>query len=126
MWIGKSGLPDQREPKGVNPMDITIRAHSGVTTLVNVLTVEPENQAKLLQLLQESTENCFSKLPGYIAGSCHKSQDGRRVVLYGQWRSPADIEAFRTKPEIAAYFKSITALAQFDSMICEPTYVHHT
>lgn len=106
-------------------MEITIRANSGVTTLVNVLTVEPENQAELLRLLQESTENCFSKLPGYIAASCHKSQDGRHVVLYGQWRCPADIEAFRTKPEIAAYFKSITALAKFESIICEPTYVDH-
>jgi quinol monooxygenase YgiN len=105
-------------------MEITIHANSGVTTLVNVLVVEPENQGKLLQLLKESTENCFSKLPGYISGSCHKSKDGRRVVLYGQWRSPADIEAFRANPEIVAYFKSITALAKFESIICEPTYVH--
>jgi len=106
-------------------MEINIRANSGVTTLVNVLVVEPENQEKLLRLLKESTESSFSKLPGYISASCHKSNDGRRVVLYGQWRSPADIEAFRAKPEIAAYFKSITALAQFESIICEPTYVDH-
>lgn len=42
----------------------------------------------------------MSKQPGYISASFHKSKDGRRVINYAQWRSPKDIEAFRSKPEI--------------------------
>jgi quinol monooxygenase YgiN len=106
-------------------MDITIRQTAGVVTLVNVFTVEPENQERLVQLLVEGTEAVFSKLPGYISASFHKSKDGRRVVNYGQWRSPEDIAAFRSDPAIAAYFGKVKALATFDAIVCEPTYVHH-
>jgi quinol monooxygenase YgiN len=106
-------------------MDITIRETAGVVTLVNIFTVEPENQERLVQLLIEGTETTFSKLPGYISASFHKSKDGRRVVNYGQWRSPEDIAAFRNDPAIGAYFGKVKALATFEAIVCEPTYVHH-
>jgi quinol monooxygenase YgiN len=106
-------------------MEITIRANDDVVTLINVFVVEPENQEKLIQILKEGTETMFSKLPGYISASFHKSKDGRRVVNYGQWRSAKDIEAFRTQPEIGAYFQRVKALAQFEAIVCEPSYVHH-
>ena len=106
-------------------MDTTNRQTAGVVTLVNVFTVEPENQERLVQLLIEGTETTFSKLPGYISASFHKSKDGRRVVNYGQWRSPEDIAAFRNDPAIGAYFGKVKALATFESIVCEPTYAHH-
>jgi heme-degrading monooxygenase HmoA len=105
-------------------MEITIRANSEVTTLINVFAVEPEDQEKLIQLLEEGTETLFSKQPGYISASFHKSKDGRRVVNYGQWRSPKDIEAFRIKPEIGEYLKRVKSLAQFETIVCEASYVH--
>jgi len=104
---------------------ITIRANGEITTLINVFVVEPEDQEKLIQVLKEGTEMLFSKQPGYISASFHKSKDGRRVVNYGQWRSPKDIEAFRNKPEIGEYFKRVKALAQFEAIVCQASYVHH-
>jgi quinol monooxygenase YgiN len=106
-------------------MEIAIRAKDAVTTLINIFVVEPQDQERLLQLLAEGTETLFSKQPGYIAASFHKSKDGRRIVNYGQWRSPQDIEAFRSKPELGAYFARVKALAQFEAIICEASYVHH-
>src|SRR5262245_53529018 len=81
-------------------MEVSIRPDNGIVTLINISTVEPENQDKLIGLLQEGTETVFSKQPGYISSSFHKSKDGRRVVTYAQWKSPRDIEAYRTKPEV--------------------------
>jgi quinol monooxygenase YgiN len=104
-------------------MEITIRENAGVVTLINVFTVEPGDQEKLLQMLKESTETVFSKLPGYVSASFHKSRDGRRIVNYGQWRSPQDIEAFRSNSEIGAYFGRIKALAQFEAIVCDASYV---
>ena len=106
-------------------MEITIRERSDIVTLINIFAVEPENQEQLVDLLTEGTETLFSKLPGYIAASFHKSADGKRVVNYGQWRSPADIAAFRTDPEIGAYFQRVKALAQVEAITCVPAYVHH-
>ena len=105
-------------------MEIAIRANNEIVTLINVFVVEPDDQAKLMKLLKEGTETFFSKEPGYIATSFHASRDGRRVVNYGQWRSAQDIEGFRSKPEIGEYFKRVKELAQYESVVCEVSYVH--
>jgi quinol monooxygenase YgiN len=105
-------------------MEITISSNREVATLINIFVVEPDNQDKLIQVLKEGTEALFSKQPGYISASFHKSMDGRRVVNYGQWRSPKDIDAFRSKPEISEYFKRVKELAQFESMVCDVSYVN--
>jgi quinol monooxygenase YgiN len=106
-------------------MEITIRQNAEVVTLINVFVVEPGNQDKVMQILKEGTENWFSKQPGYVSASFHKSNDGRRIVNYGQWRSPKDIEAFRSKPEFAAYVQPLMALAKGEAILCEASYVHH-
>ena len=104
--------------------EITISSNCDVATLINVFVVEPDNQDKLIEVLKEGTEALFSKQPGYISASSHKSMDGRRVVNYGQWRGPKDIDAFRSKPEIGEYFKRVRELAQFESMVCDVSYVN--
>jgi len=76
-------------------MEATIRADRNVTTLVNILNVEPENQQALAAVLKESIETFFSKMPGCISSSVLTGKNGRQVISYSQWRSPADIEAFR-------------------------------
>ena len=79
-------------------MEATIRIGSDITTLVNVFTVEPDNQQKLVQLLKEGTETFFSKQPGFISSSVHAGKEGGRAINYSQWRSAADIENFRKDP----------------------------
>jgi hypothetical protein len=45
-------------------MSTTIAVTKEVTTLINILTVEPENQQKLIKLLRDSTESVVSRLDG--------------------------------------------------------------
>jgi quinol monooxygenase YgiN len=106
------------------PMEMTIRANSGVMTLINVFTVDPENQQKLVAVLKEGTETLMSKRDGYIAVSIHVSKDGRRVINYSQWRSVKDIEAMRQHPDVGPYMKRVAALGTFEAIGCEVSYVH--
>jgi hypothetical protein len=32
-------------------------------------------------------------VPGFVSSSLHASRDGRRVVIYGQWRNAEQIKA---------------------------------
>ena len=106
-------------------MQPTIAVDSDFATQINIATVEPENQPKLVQLLREATDNMFSKMPGWISTSILKGKDGRRVFIYSQWRSAADIEAFRKDPNIARYLQDITALAKFEAVACDVIYAEH-
>ncbi len=106
-------------------MEVVIRPSNDLVTLVVVFRVEPENQDRLVQFLREGAEKLLSKQPGYIAASFHKSADGHRVINYAQWSSATDVEAYRSKPEIAEYFNRVRALAEFEPIICDVSYVHH-
>jgi quinol monooxygenase YgiN len=106
-------------------MYTTIRADDGVATLINIFTVEPENRDALIGLLKESTETSMAKKPGWISTNFLASRDGRRVVIYSQWRRPEDIDAMRQDPNMGPYLKKIAAIAKFEAMTCDVTYVHH-
>ncbi len=106
-------------------MNTTIAVTKQVTTLINILTVEPENQEKLIELLRGNTENVVSKLDGWISTSFIAAKDQRHVVIYSQWRDHASVEAMRTNPDMIAYFPRIAALAAFDSLAGDVVYNHH-
>ena len=86
-------------------------------TLVNVLSVEPSKQEELLGSLRHNTETVIKTLQGWIATSLIASSDGKRVVIYSQWDSVADVEAMRTDPRMSAYFPKVAALASLDSIV---------
>ena len=106
-------------------MEATIRTGSDVATLVNVFTVEPDNQQKLVQLLKEGTETFFSKQPGFISSSVHAGKEGGRAVNYSQWRSAGDIENFRKDPKFAPYIQRLAAIAKAETILCEVVEVNH-
>jgi NAD(P)-dependent dehydrogenase (short-subunit alcohol dehydrogenase family) len=93
-------------------MNATIAVTKEVTTLINILTVEPENQPKLIELLRDNTENVVSTLDGWISTSFIVAKDSRQVVIYSQWRELASLEAMRANPKMRAYFPRIAALAR--------------
>ena len=113
-----------RSQQGNRQMEISIRPNSDIVTLINVFTVEPSNQERLIQLLTEGTETLMSRQPGYISASVHKSKDARKVINYAQWKSTKDIEAFRKKREIGEYFKRVREVAEYDTVVCDVSYVH--
>src|SRR5258708_40041903 len=106
-------------------MNTAIEVTKKVTTLINILTVEPENQQKLIKLLRDNTEGVVSKLDGWISTSFIAGKDQRHVVIYSQWRDLASVEAMRANPDMVAYFPRIAALAAFDSFAGHVVDNHH-
>jgi quinol monooxygenase YgiN len=69
-----------------------ISTRNDMITLINVFTVEPANQQRLVELLTEATEVSVRQAPGFVSASLHRSTDGTKVTMYAQWRS---IEAYQ-------------------------------
>ena len=103
-------------------MNTTIEVTKKVTTLINILTVEPENQQKLINLLRDNTENVVTSLDGWISTSFIAATDQRHVAIYSQWRDLASVEAMQTNPDMVAYFPRFAA---FDSLAGDVVYNHH-
>ena len=106
-------------------MDTTIRVDQAVTTLVNVFTVEPDNQPRVLALLQEGIETLFSTMPGWISSNLHRSRDGKQVIVYSQWRDAAAIDAFRQNPKMAPYLQRFAGLGKHEAFTCDVAFCDH-
>ncbi len=97
----------------------TISKDNKVVTLINVFTVEPENQQKLVDFLVEATETTMKNITGFVSANIHKSLDGVRVTNYAQWRSKEDFEAMGKMPEAQAHMKPIMEIAKADFHLYE-------
>jgi quinol monooxygenase YgiN len=97
----------------------TITKGRDLLTLVNVFTVKPEDQEKLVQLLVDATEQTMKLLPGFISASIHKSRDGTKVINYAQWSSQKDFEAMLQNPQAKPHMAAAAALATFEPILCE-------
>ena len=98
---------------------VTIRKGRDVLTLVNVFSVRPENQQKLVDMLVEATDETMKKMPGFISASIHRSLDGTKVVNYAQWRSKTDFDAMRQNPAAQPHMAAVAAISAFDPILCE-------
>ena len=96
-----------------------------VVTLINVFTVAPEDQQRLVDLLVEATEEAISKQPGYVSANIHRSLDGTRVTNYAQWRSREDFEAIFCNPEITVHMREAEKLAMdYEPHLYEVAFTH--
>jgi quinol monooxygenase YgiN len=95
------------------------------TTLVNVLTCDPANQAALVDLLRQNTDAVIVTLDGWRSTSFVAAQDGTRVVIISQWRDPAATGAMQGDARMQAYFPRIAALATLDSVMGAVAYARH-
>ena len=68
----------------------TISKDAVLVTFINVFTVAPANQPRLVALLTEVTDSYVRHARGFISSSLHRSLDGTRVTMYAQWQSLAD------------------------------------
>lgn len=102
----------------------TITINKNIVTLINVFTVQPENQQRLVDLLIEATKLTMRKQPGYISANIHKSLDGTRVTNYAQWHSKEDFEAMLQNPEAATHMKEASQLAiKFEPYLYEVSFI---
>ncbi len=98
---------------------VTISGENRFVTLINVFTVEAENQSNLVNLLVAATAKTMKGITGFVSANIHKSADGVRVVNYAQWKSREDFEAMRKNPEAQAHMKPIMEIAQVDFHLYE-------
>lgn len=103
----------------------TIDTANDVVTLVNVFTVEPENQRQLVDLLNTATEQVMRHQPGFVSANIHVSLDGRRVVNYAQWRSPEDFQSMLADSVAREHMEAVLSLAEAEPHLYEVTAVHH-
>ncbi|MCM3628410.1 antibiotic biosynthesis monooxygenase [Paenibacillus glycanilyticus] len=85
-----------------------------VLTFINVFTVKPENQDRLVELLTSATDVSVRYATGFISSSLHRSTDGTKVTMYAQWRSLEDYQAMRDDPKPLPYFQEALTIATFD------------
>jgi quinol monooxygenase YgiN len=97
----------------------TISANSDVVTLINVFTVKPANQRRLVELLTEATEVSVSRAPGFVSASLHRSTDGTKVTMYAQWRSIEHYQAMRQDPGPLPFLGEALMIAKFEPGIYE-------
>jgi heme-degrading monooxygenase HmoA len=91
----------------------TISSGNKFLTLINVFTVEPDNQQKLIDLLTLATDGSITKITGFIASSLHRSLDGTKVTMYAQWRSLDDYNNMRNNPQASPYLTEALTMATF-------------
>src|ERR1700676_2144947 len=97
----------------------TISAKSDVMTLINMFTVEPANQRRLVELLTEATEVSVGRAPGFVSASLHRSTDGTKVTMYAQWRSIDVYQGSVRNPGSLPFLEEALKIAKFDPGVYE-------
>jgi quinol monooxygenase YgiN len=97
----------------------TISTKSSLITLINVFTVEPANQRRLIELLTEATEVSVCRAPGFVSASLHRSTDGTKVTMYAQWRSIDHYQAMRQDPVPLPFLEEALKIAKFEPGVYE-------
>jgi quinol monooxygenase YgiN len=87
---------------------------SQMIVLINVFTVEPQNQQRLIEILIKATDGPVRLAPGFLSATLHRSLDGTKVTMYAQWTSTEAYEAMRKDPAPLPLFKEALSFAKFE------------
>jgi heme-degrading monooxygenase HmoA len=103
---------------------VKITQDDDVVTLINVFTVAPEDQQRLVDVLVDATQAVMSKQQGFISANIHRSLDGRRVTNYAQWRTREAFEAMLGNREAAEHMGEAARIAErFEPHLYEVSFV---
>lgn len=92
----------------------TITKEANFLTLINVFTVDPINQQRLVDLLTLATEISVRQITGFISSSLHRSIDGTKVTMYAQWKSIEDYQNMRSNSTASPYLEEALKIAKFE------------
>src|SRR5579863_9372454 len=92
----------------------TISKDAKLVTFVNVFTVEPANQPRLVELLVRVTATSVRLAPGFVSSALHRSLDGTKVTMYAHWQTIEDYEAMRKAPAPLPYLQKALSIAKFE------------
>src|SRR5215204_4506164 len=103
---------------------VTISKDNDVVTLINVFTVAPEDQQRLVDVLVDATQKVMRKQPGFVSANIHRSLDGRRVTNYAQWRSREAFEAMLQNQVATEHMGKAARIAEkFEPHLYEVSFV---
>jgi len=102
----------------------TIRADAPIITLINVFSVDPANQQRLVELWQRATDDVMRHLPGFISANVHRSLDGTQVINYAQWESQQAFTGMLQNPDASTYLKELGDIGTPAPVLCEVVSVH--
>jgi quinol monooxygenase YgiN len=102
---------------------LTIEKGARPLTVINVFTVAPEHQTRLVDLLRQATDSSIRHVPGFVAAALHRSLDGTKVTMYAQWRTPEDYARMRERPDASPFVAEALTIARFDPGFYEVTDV---
>jgi quinol monooxygenase YgiN len=91
-----------------------VSPNSDVLTVINVFTVAPENQARLIDLLARATESTVRHVPGFISATLHQSLDGAKVTMHAQWRSWDDYQRMRENTTASPFLTEALTFSSFE------------
>ena len=90
-----------------------------VATVINVFTVAPGDQARLVELLTSATESSVRHVPGFLSAALHRSLDGTKVTMYAQWRTVEDYQRMRSRSDTSPFLAEAITIATLDPGLYE-------
>ncbi len=90
-----------------------------MVVLINVFTVAPANQARLVDLLTRATDGSVNRASGFISAALHRSLDGTKVTMYARWRSAEAYQAMRQNPGPQPFLEEALTIAKFEPAMYE-------
>lgn len=97
----------------------TISKDARLVTFINVFTVEPVNQQRLVDLLTQVTAAFVRHAAGFVSAALHRSLDGTKVTMYSQWRTIEDYETMRKDLAPLPYLQEALTIAKFEPGVYE-------
>src|SRR5215213_4249069 len=91
---------------------VKITEDKDLVTLINVFTVAPEDQQRLVDVLVDATQTVMRNKQGFISANIHRSLDGARVTNYAQWQSREAFEAMLGDQEAAEHMGEAARIAE--------------
>ena len=93
---------------------LTITTGDRPMTVINVFTVAPTQQARLVELLTQATDSSIRHIPGFVSAALHRSLDKTKVTMYAQWATPEDYDRMRARPDASPFLVEALTIARFD------------
>lgn len=82
--------------------------------LINLFTVLPEDQERLITLLTKATEETVKYMEGFISSTLHRGIDGTKVTMYAQWESKEAYDNMRRNATASPYLEEALRFAKFE------------
>ncbi len=70
----------------------SIEVQTDIFTVVNILRPQPEDQERVIELLQKGMRETMVHQPGFISANIHKSLDSSHVLVYAQWDNAESLQ----------------------------------